>query len=239
MSEVVRSCEAKKTAFDDAEIPCEAGNPAIEGKGAPRRARQSECVSHGENCGLIKLATKRGGYRPGAGRKPSIPIRPATGPRWYCATVAYQHELLVLRDLLDLGFEAHCPLVVEDDQLIRRIAYPGYVFVRFDVTDPAWGKIDEPPRCRLMAEADGTPTPVSRGYVEGLLAAADGSGYIDARPDAASGLSAGVTVRITEGPYASFESTVIRTTRKLVVVSLTMFGRTIEVPLPRSAVEPR
>ncbi len=204
---------------------------------APDPIGQSECASHGENCGLIKLATKRGGYRPGAGRKPSIPIRPAIGPRWYCATVACQHELLVLRDLHDLGFEAHCPLVVEDDQLIRRIAYPGYLFVRFDVTDPAWGKIDAPPRCRLMAEADGTPTPVSRGYVEGLLAAADGSGYIDVRPDAASGLSIGAAVRITDGPLAGFDGRVVHSAGKWIKVTATIFGRDTTVTLPLSAIE--
>lgn len=239
MSEAVRSCDAEKTALDNAEIPCEAASPAIKPNDAPRPHGQPECASHGENCGLIKLATKRGGYRPGAGRKPAIPLHPAYGPRWYCVVTAPHHEPRVIHDLLDMGFDVHGAMVVEDDQLLCHFAYPGYVFVSFDVVQPAWGKIDERPRRRLMVDAAGLPVPVRRGYVEGLLAAAEGSGYIDARPDAVSGLSIGAAVRITDGPLAGFDGSVVCSAGKWIKVAVTVFGRPIRVTLPRSSVEPR
>ena len=204
---------------------------------APDPIGQSECASHGENCGLIKLATKRGGYRPGAGRKTTTPTRPAGGPRWYCVVTEPHHEPRVIHDLLDMGFDVHCAMVVEDDRLRCHFAYPGYVFVCFDVAQPAWGMIDERPRRRLIVDAAGLPVPVRRGYVEGLLAAADGSGYIDARPDAAAGLSIGAAVRITDGPLAGLDGRVVHSAGKWIKVTATIFGRDTTVTLPRSAIE--
>ena len=136
-----------------------------------------------------------------------------------------------------MGFDVHCPMVIEDDRRIATFAFPGYIFALFDAAEPAWTAIDEPPRRRLMTNLDGTPTPVRRGYIEGLIAAADETGVIDVRPDAASAMSIGATVRIIDGPFAGFDGTVLGSAGKWIKLTANLFGRATTMTLPRTSIE--
>ena len=93
----------------------------------------TECGSHSENQGLIKLATKRGGARAGAGRKAKGGRqRNGGGERWYCIQVQPRGELAVIHALTLKGFRVHCPLIRLDVGAVPAMRFPGYLFVEFD-----------------------------------------------------------------------------------------------------------
>lgn len=136
------------------------------------------------------------------------------------------------------GFDVHCPLVRIEAGQVPALRFPGYLFVAFDRDDYAWRGIPTTRRVvRLFSVDAERPIPVRRGYVEGLIAEAGERGFVDAVGDEAGDLAVGATVRITDGPMQGFVGVVARSSRKIVEVMVTCFGRTAPAMMARGSVD--
>jgi transcription antitermination factor NusG len=213
----------------------ESGVPSI-GLGAPG-ARHPECGSHPENGHLIKSATNgHGGCRANAGRKPRPHPKPL-GVRWYVVQVAPRQEFRVRDELGKLGLTTWLALLIARNSERIEAAFPGYVFVRFDVDADRWRPICSTAGVtRLFSASPEHPLPLPVGAVEALQARGRaGDGVIDerARP---FGL-VGEALRVASGPFADFEGLCTWAAGDRVRVLLSVFGRQTEISLPRHAVK--
>lgn len=197
-----------------------------------------ECGSNSEIDGLIKLATKRGGARAGAGRKAKADRRrDGGGWRWYCIQVQPRGELAVIHALVVRGFGVHCPTIRLDAGAVPVMRFPGYLFVRFDRDGVAWRSIPAMERVvRLFSSSPEMPTPLRRGYVEGLIEEAGPEGFVDASGDGAGDLRVGTVVRLNDGLLGGCVGTVERCSARWVTVMVGFFGQTTPVTVARQSV---
>ncbi len=258
MRNAVRTCEAPETYPETANSACDSVDDRIIGNDAPRPSGHPECGSHGENRAEISSKILRhggprknaggprpnsGGPRPGAGRKAMLasPVLRTCGPRWYCVATWPGAEDAVIEVLKAGGVEYHFPLMIEDDSGVKRPVYSGYVFVLLDLDVPGWEILSRskatPPR-RLLGGSGERPSPVEpRGFVEGLIAAANEDGLIDARSDEDEAIEPGSAVKITEGPLAGCEAIVQHAGSKWVRVTVAMFGHHTTATMGRGGIE--
>lgn len=251
MSGSVRSCETAACSSEMviARLEAAGGNATLGACDSREYVRRSdlstpplgdtECGSHSENQGLIKLATKRGGARAGAGRKAKGGRqRNGGGERWYCIQVQPRGELAVIHALTLKGFRVHCPLIRLDVGAVPAMRFPGYLFVEFDREGVAWRAIPTTERVvKLFSSSAETPSPLRRGYVEGLLAEAGASGFVDAVGDGPGDLDVGEEVRLLDGPLAGLVGRVATASTNWVEVKVGLFGRETPVWAARRGVE--
>lgn len=205
--------------------------------GAPAHGQQ-ECGSIPEFGGLFKPATKRGGARVGTGPKPKVAKRVTGEARWYCVQTEPRQELQVIHGLTVRGFERHFPKIKLEVGALPVPRFPRYVFVRFDRAGEEWKCIPTMRGvARLFSATAEKPTPLRRGYVEGLLAEAGASGFVDAVGDGPGDLDVGEEVRLLDGPLAGLVGRVATASTNWVEVKVGLFGRETPVWAARRGVE--
>jgi len=122
----------------------------------PPGAWHPECGSHPEISPEIKIATKHGGPRPGAGRPRKVewaavqPVR-VLGGRWHCVEFEPGCDLLVINQMHAARFEVFFPTFMPAArparpgqaarEVVPQAALGRYLFVRFDQSDPSWRAI--------------------------------------------------------------------------------------------------
>ena len=119
----------------------------------------------------------------------------------------------------------------------ERKFFPGYVLVKMDMNDEAWHLVKNTPKVTGFLGASGTkPQPISETEANRLMKQmTDGA----ERPRSTVTFEIGEQVRVSDGPFNSFNGTVeeIDEGRSRLKVLVSIFGRATPVELEFSQVE--
>ena len=102
--------------------------------------------------------------------------------------------------------------------------FPGYVLVKMEMTDEAYHLIKNTPKVTGFLGSDNKPTPISDAEASRILHQVQEG--ID-RPKPSVSFEVGEQVRVSDGPFASFNGTVeeVDEGRSRVKVAVSIFGR--------------
>ena len=118
----------------------------------------------------------------------------------------------------------------------ERKFYPGYVLVEMDMDDHVWPVVKSTPRVTGFVGTGQQPTPLSEEEVQNIVYRV---GESKDKPKLKVKFEKNETVRITEGPFASFTGVVdeVNEDRETLKVMVTIFGRSTPVELEFGQVE--
>jgi len=118
----------------------------------------------------------------------------------------------------------------------KRLLYPGYVLVEMAMDDQLWHEVKNTPRVTGFVGGGNNPVPLSADEVNSILYRQATSAE---RPRPKQTFEKNETVRIIDGPFASFSGKVdeINTERDTLRVMVTIFGRSTPVELEFTQVE--
>jgi transcriptional antiterminator NusG len=118
----------------------------------------------------------------------------------------------------------------------ERMFYPGYVLVEMDMDDHVWHVVKSTPRVTGFVGTGQQPTPLSEEEVQHIVYRV---GESKDKPRLKVKFEKNESVRITEGPFASFTGIVdeVNEDRETLKVMVTIFGRSTPVELEFNQVE--
>jgi transcriptional antiterminator NusG len=181
--------------------------------------------------------------------------KPTPNPRhkWYIVQAYSNFEKKVAQHLTDQakqqGLSDHFSEILvptEDVVEIRRGRkvnserkfFPGYVLVRMELTDEAYHLVKNTPKVTgFLGAAGGTkPLPVSEREVQNIIGAVEEGVE---RPKPTIHFDIGETVKVIDGPFASFDGQVesVDEDAARLRVAVSIFGRPTPVDLEYSQVE--
>ena len=119
---------------------------------------------------------------------------------------------------------------------VDRMFYPGYVLVEMDMDDHVWHIVKSTPRVTGFVGTGQQPTPLSEEEVQNIVYRV---GESKDKPKLKVKFEKNESVRITEGPFASFTGVVdeVNEDRETLKVLVTIFGRSTPVELEFGQVE--
>jgi transcriptional antiterminator NusG len=178
---------------------------------------------------------------------------PASNPRhkWYIVHAYSNFEKKVAESIREQaktqGLEEHFSDILvptEDVVEIRRGRkvnserkfFPGYVLVKMEMTDEAYHLIKNTPKVTGFLGSGLKPMPVSEKEVQRIVGAIEEGVE---RPKPTIMFEIGEQVRVTDGPFASFNGSVedVDEERSRLKVTVSIFGRATPVELEYSQVE--
>jgi len=118
----------------------------------------------------------------------------------------------------------------------ERKFFPGYVLVKMDLTDEAYHLIKNTPKVTGFLGTDNKPMPITEAEASRILHQVQEG--ID-RPKSTVSFEVGEQVRVSDGPFASFNGVVeeVDDARSRVKVAVSIFGRATPVELEFGQVE--
>jgi len=118
----------------------------------------------------------------------------------------------------------------------ERMFYPGYVLVEMDMDDNVWHVVKSTPRVTGFVGTGQQPTPLSEEEVQQIVYRVADSRE---KPKLKVKFEKNESVRISEGPFASFTGVVdeVNEDRETLKVMVTIFGRSTPVELEFGQVE--
>ena len=118
----------------------------------------------------------------------------------------------------------------------ERKFFPGYVLAKMELTDEAYHLIKNTPKVTGFLGTDKKPMPIADAEAERILHQVQEG--ID-RPKPSVSFEVGEQVRVSDGPFASFNGTVeeVDEGRSRVKVAVSIFGRATPVELEFTQVE--
>jgi transcription termination/antitermination protein NusG len=118
----------------------------------------------------------------------------------------------------------------------ERKFFPGYVLVKMDLTDEAYHLIKNTPKVTGFLGSDSKPMPISEAEALRILHQVQEG--IE-RPKPSISFEIGEQVRVSDGPFASFNGVVeeVDDARSRVKVAVSIFGRATPVELEFGQVE--
>ncbi len=118
----------------------------------------------------------------------------------------------------------------------KRLLYPGYVLVEMAMDDQLWHEVKNTPRVTGFVGGGNSPVPLTADEVNQILYRQERSAD---RPRPKQTFEKGETVKIMDGPFASFSGKVdeVNPERDTLRVLVTIFGRSTPVELEFTQVE--
>ena len=119
---------------------------------------------------------------------------------------------------------------------VERMFYPGYVLVEMDMDDHVWHVVKSTPRVTGFVGTGQQPTPLSEEEVQHIVFRV---GEAKDKPKLKVKFEKNEKVKITEGPFATFDGIVddVNEVKETVKVMVTIFGRSTPVELEFGQVE--
>ncbi len=178
---------------------------------------------------------------------------PAGNPRhkWYIVHAYSNFEKKVKEHILDQARaqgldDLFSEVLVPTEDVIEirrgrkvnaeRKFFPGYVLVKMELTDEAYHLIKNTPKVTGFLGSGSKPMPVSDKEVARIIGAIEEGVE---RPKPTIMFEIGEQVRVTDGPFASFNGSVedVDEERQRLKVTVSIFGRATPVELEYSQVE--
>ncbi len=118
----------------------------------------------------------------------------------------------------------------------ERKVFPGYVLAKIDMSDDVWHMIKDTPKVTGFLGASNKPAPISEKEAARLLQQLQEGVE---RPRSSITFDIGEEVKVSEGPFASFNGTVeeVDEEKGRLKVSVSIFGRATPVELEYGQVE--
>jgi transcriptional antiterminator NusG len=172
-------------------------------------------------------------------------------PRWYVVHVYSGFERKVAQSIREQAeqkgmADQFVEVLVPTEEVVElrrgtkvnaeRKFFPGYVLVKMELSDEAYHLIKNTPKVTGFLGSGSKPIPVSEKEVQRIVGAIEEGVE---RPKPTISFEIGEQVRVTDGPFASFNGSVeqVDEERTRLRVTVSIFGRATPVELEYGQVE--